>query len=67
MKEVVAVGRARGIALPADYAEQHMNFADSLPRDMIASMYLPQGQPLELPWLSSGASISVRRWACRPR
>lgn len=40
MKEVVAVGRAHGIALPADYAEQRMNFADSLPRDMIASMYL---------------------------
>jgi 2-dehydropantoate 2-reductase len=37
MKEVVAIGRARGIALPADYAEQRMNFADGLPRDMIAS------------------------------
>jgi 2-dehydropantoate 2-reductase len=38
MKEVVAVGRARGIALPADYAKQRMNFADGLPRDMIASI-----------------------------
>jgi 2-dehydropantoate 2-reductase len=66
MKEVVAVGRAHGIALPADHAEQRMNFADSLPRDMIASMYhdLQQGKPLELPWLSGGV---VRRRACRPR
>ena len=56
MKEVVAVGRARGIALPADYAEQRLNFADGLPRDMIASMYhdLQQGKPLELAWLSGG-------------
>ena len=56
MKEVVAVGRAHGIALPADHAEQRLNFADSLPRDMIASMYhdLQAGKPLELPWLSGG-------------
>jgi 2-dehydropantoate 2-reductase len=56
MKEVVAVGHAHGIALPADYAEQRMNFVDSLPRDMIASMYhdLQQGKPLELAWLSGG-------------
>ena len=56
MKEAVAVGRAHGIAFPADYAEQRMNFADSLPRDMIASMYhdLQAGKPLELPWLSGG-------------
>jgi 2-dehydropantoate 2-reductase len=33
-----------------------MNFADGLPRDMIASMYhdLQQGKPLELSWLSGG-------------
>ena len=60
MKEVVAIGRARGIALPADYAEQRMNFADGLPRDMIASMYhdLQQGKPLELAWLS-GAVVDI--------
>ena len=63
MKEVVAVGRAHGIALPADYAEQRMNFADGLPLDMIASMYhdLQQGKPLELAWLSGPWSISARR------
>ena len=56
MKEVVAVGRVHGIALPVDDAERRMNFADSLPHDMIASMYhdLQQGKPLELAWLSGG-------------
>lgn len=56
MKEVVAVGRARGINLPADYAEQRIAFIDTLPSEMIASMYgdLKQGKPLELPWLSGG-------------
>lgn len=56
MKEVVAVGRARGINLPADYAEHRIVFIDTLPAEMIASMYgdLKQGKPLELPWLSGG-------------
>lgn len=58
MKEVVAVGRARGINLPADYAEQRIAFIDTLPAEMIASMYgdLKQGKPLELPWLSGGVA-----------
>jgi 2-dehydropantoate 2-reductase len=56
IKEVVAVGRAHGIALAEDFAEQRMTFADSLPADMIASMFhdLQTGKPLELPWLSGG-------------
>ena len=56
MKEVVAVGRARGVALAADFAEQRLEFADGLPADMIASMYhdLQAGKPLELRWLSGG-------------
>ena len=56
MKEALAVGRAHGIALPEDYAEQRLAFADGLPRDMIASMYhdLQAGKRLELPWLSGG-------------
>jgi 2-dehydropantoate 2-reductase len=56
MKEVVAVGRARGVALPADFAERRLEFADGLPPDMIASMYhdLQAGKPLELRWLSGG-------------
>jgi 2-dehydropantoate 2-reductase len=56
MKEVVAVGRAHGVSLSEDYAEQRLAFADGLPPDMIASMYhdLKEGKPLELPWLSGG-------------
>jgi 2-dehydropantoate 2-reductase len=66
MKEIVAVGRARGVSLPPDFAEQQMSFADSLPAGMIASMYhdLQSGKPLELPWLNGsvvdlGAEVAV--------
>ena len=54
MKEVVAVGRARGVALPAGFAEQRMSGIDQLAPEMIASMYhdLQHGKPLELRWLS---------------
>jgi 2-dehydropantoate 2-reductase len=56
MKEIVAVGRARGIPLAPDFGEQQMAFADTLPAGMIASMYhdLQTGKPLELPWLNGG-------------
>src|SRR5262245_51028372 len=39
MKEVVAVGRALGIALPEDYAQQRLAFSDTLPHDMTSSLY----------------------------
>jgi 2-dehydropantoate 2-reductase len=54
--EAVAVGRAHGVALPADYAEQRMAFFDGWPPDMTTSMHhdLQQGKPLELRWLSGG-------------
>jgi 2-dehydropantoate 2-reductase len=56
MRETVAVGRAQGVALPEDYAEQRLAFADGLPPDMTSSMHhdLERGQPLELCWLSGG-------------
>jgi 2-dehydropantoate 2-reductase len=56
MRETVAVGRAQGVALPEDYAEQRLAFADGLPEDMTSSMHhdLERGQPLELRWLSGG-------------
>ena len=56
MREVVAVGRALGVALPADFAEQRLAFADSLPEDMTSSMHhdLQRGNRLEVPWLSGG-------------
>jgi 2-dehydropantoate 2-reductase len=56
MKEIVAVGRARGVALAENFADRQIAFADTLPAGMIASMYhdLQSGKPLELPWLSGG-------------
>jgi 2-dehydropantoate 2-reductase len=56
MREVVAVGRALGVALPADFAETRLAFADTLPEDMTSSMHhdLERGNPLEVNWLSGG-------------
>ncbi len=56
MREVVAVGRAHGVALPADYADNRLAFGDSLPEDMTSSMHhdLEKGNRLEVEWLSGG-------------
>jgi 2-dehydropantoate 2-reductase len=56
MKETVAVGRAHGINLPEDYAEQRLVFVDSLAADITSSMHhdLNSGNRLEVPWLSGG-------------
>lgn len=56
MREVVKVGRAHGVNLPDDYAEQRLKFADGLPADMTSSMAhdLERGNPLEVEWLSGG-------------
>lgn len=56
MKETVAVGRAHGVNLPHDYAEQRLQFADTLAADMTSSMHhdLERGNPLEVAWLSGG-------------
>jgi 2-dehydropantoate 2-reductase len=55
-REVVAVGRAHGVALPADYAEQRIPFFDAWPPDMTTSMHhdLQNGRPLEVQWLAGG-------------
>ncbi|MGH8733756.1 MAG: ketopantoate reductase family protein, partial [Burkholderiales bacterium] len=55
-REVVAVGRAYGVALPEDYAEQRTGFFDAWPPEMTTSMHhdLQHGRPLELSWLSGG-------------
>ena len=54
MEEVVAVGRARGVDLPADYAEDRMRFAATTPPGFKASMLhdLERGNRLELDWLA---------------
>lgn len=57
MREVVAVGRAHGVALPGDFAETSaLQRADSVAPDMTASMHhdLERGNPLEVRWLSGG-------------
>jgi 2-dehydropantoate 2-reductase len=56
IRETVAVGRAHGVALPADFADTRMVFADSLPADMTSSMHhdLDAGNRLEVDWLSGG-------------
>lgn len=56
MRETVAVGRAHGVALPQDYAEDRLAFADGLPADMSSSMHhdLDRGNRLEVAWLSGG-------------
>jgi len=56
MQETVAVGRAHGVNLPADYAEQRQAFADTVPADMTSSMHhdLERGNPLEVAWLPGG-------------
>jgi 2-dehydropantoate 2-reductase len=58
MREVVAVGRAHGVDLPEDYAEQRLVFADGLAEDMTSSMHhdLQRGNRLEVRWLSGGVA-----------
>ena len=60
LKEVVAVGRAHGVGLPENYADERLTFADSLPPTMTSSMFhdLERGSRLELPWLS-GAVVDL--------
>ena len=56
MRETVAVGRAHGVKLPENYADQRMAFADTVPFDMTSSLHhdLERGNPLEVEWLSGG-------------
>ncbi len=56
MREVVAVGRAHGVDLPADYAERRLVLADDVSPDMTSSMHhdLQRGNRLEVRWLAGG-------------
>ena len=56
MAEVVAVGRALGVNLDADFADQRLAFADTVAADMTSSMHhdLERGNRLEAPWLAGG-------------
>ena len=67
MREVVAVGRAHGVTLSAEYAEDLLAFYDGLPAEMAASMYhdLERGNRLEVDWLS-GAVVELGQTAGTP-
>ncbi|CAA9422434.1 MAG: 2-dehydropantoate 2-reductase, partial [uncultured Ramlibacter sp.] len=56
MREVVAVGRAHGVALAEDHADAAMQRADGVAPDMTSSMHhdLDRGNPLEVRWLAGG-------------
>jgi 2-dehydropantoate 2-reductase len=62
MQEVVAVGRAQGVNLPADYADIRLQLADDVAYDMTSSMHhdLERGNPLEVRWLA-GAVVELGR------
>jgi 2-dehydropantoate 2-reductase len=53
-QETIDVGRARGVALPADAIDRILEFTRHLPPAMKASMALDldRGNRLEVPWLS---------------
>jgi 2-dehydropantoate 2-reductase len=66
MREAAAVGRALGVRLPEDFAEERLAFVDTLPATMTASLHhdLERGNPLEVEWLSGsvvelGATVGV--------
>ena len=56
MQEVVAVGRAHGVALPEDYAQVRLQLADDVSPDMTSSMHhdLQRANRLEVRWLAGG-------------
>ena len=64
MREVVAVGRAEGVQLAEDFADNRLKFADTLPEEMSSSMHndLERGNRLEVEWLSGDV---VRRGVAR--
>ena len=63
MREVVAVGRAKGVALPEDFADQQMKGPlQVMPATMKASLAhdLERGNRLELDWLAGKVSALGR-------
>ena len=62
MEECMAVGKAKGVALPSDYVEDRMKFSDNAPPGMKASMLhdLEAGNRLELDWLT-GKVVTLGR------
>ena len=62
MREVEAVGRARGVDLPAGFVEKQLALIDALPREVRPSMLLDllAGRRLEAPWLAGAVARMAR-------
>jgi 2-dehydropantoate 2-reductase len=62
MQEVVTVGHASGVALPADFAQERLAFADTTPPGFKASLLhdLERGSRIELDWLA-GKVVEIGR------
>ena len=56
LKETVAVGRAHGVRLPSDYADDRLAFLDTVPATMTSSMHhdLEKSNRFEVACLSGG-------------
>ncbi|GAA3354811.1 2-dehydropantoate 2-reductase [Streptomyces antimycoticus] len=70
MHEVVAVGRAKGVALDPGFADDRLAFCDTLPAAMTSSMHndLQHGNRLELGWLSGAvADLGAELGVATPR
>jgi len=65
MEETAEIGRARGIALDAEFTQGRITYAEALPPGMKASMLndLENGKQLELDWLAGGVSRLGRELA----
>jgi 2-dehydropantoate 2-reductase len=63
MQEVVMVGRASGVALPPDFAQDRLAFADTTPPGFKASLLhdLERGSRIELDWLAGKVVVLGRR------
>lgn len=62
LQEVIAVGRAKGVALPEDIAENIISFIDGMPEGTVASMArdIIDGRPSELE-AQNGAVVRLGR------
>jgi 2-dehydropantoate 2-reductase len=62
LQEVVAVGRAKGVALPPDFVDERMKFAAGSPPGFKASLLhdLERGNRLEIDWLA-GRIVALGR------
>ena len=58
LREAAAVGRARGVNLPDDFADERLPFFDALPAVATSSMHhdVEKGNRLEVSWLSGGVA-----------